>query len=373
MRHLAHWSVVHHRLVLAAWVGVAVIAFFVGSTTGSNFATGSKLSGTESATAQNLLQHAAPSVSGDTERIVFATKQGPVTQPAVRSAVDATLAKVARLPDETGVTSPYTAAGAKQLSRDGHAAFATVNFSKDANNISAAAATTFVKTARAANGHGLQVDVLGDVAASTNPSSSSGTLFGIVGALIILLFVFGSLLSALLPLLSTGLSLFAALSVVDALSNTFTMASFTSQLCLLIGLGVGIDYSLFILTRARDGLRRGLSVEEAVTTAGATAGRAVLFAGLTVCIALCGMFIVGVSVLSGAAVAASIAVLFPMAAAQTLLPALIGFLGHRTLTRKQRRALAAGDVHPAKPRHAGHAGPTWFRRTVSSSASPRSL
>ena len=344
MRRLAHWSFVHRRLVLAGWVGVLVITFFVGSTIGSNYSTGSKLSGTESATAQTLLEQAAPRVAGDTERIVFATKQGQIRQPAIRSAVQATLAKVARLPDVTGVSSPYT--GAKQVSRDGRVAFATVNFSKDANNISTAAAGNFVKTARAANGHDLQVEVLGDVAASTIPSSSSGTLFGVAAALIVLLFVFGSVLSAFLPLASTGLALFSALSVVGALSNTITMASFTSQLCLLIGLGVGIDYSLFILTRARSGLRRGLSVEEAVSAAGATAGRAVLFAGLTVCIALCGMFIVGVSVLSGAAVAASIAVLFPMTAALTLLPALIGFLGHRTLTRKQRAMLAAGDLHP---------------------------
>src|SRR6266852_2677067 len=168
MRRLAHWSFVHRRLVLAGWVGVLVIAFFVGSTTGSNYASGSKLSGTESATAQSLLQHAAPSVSGDTERIVFATTQGRITQPAIRGAVDATLARVARLPDVTGVTSPYTAAGAKQLSRDGHVAFATVNFSKDANKVSTGAAKNFVKTARAANGHGVQVEVLGEVAASTN-------------------------------------------------------------------------------------------------------------------------------------------------------------------------------------------------------------
>ena len=296
MRRLAHWSFRHRRLVLAGWVGVLVLTFFVGSTVGSNYATATKLSGTESATAQTLLQQAAPSVSGDTERIVFATKHGQVTEPAIRRAVDATLARVARLPGVTGVISPYTAAGAKQLSRDGRVAFAMVNFRKDANNVSAAAASSFIKTARAANGHGLQVEVLGEIAASTNPSSSSGTMFGIAAAFIVLLFVFGSLLSALLPLASTGLSLFAALSVVGALSNAFTMANFTSQLCLLIGLGVGIDYSLFILTRARAGLRRGLSVEEAVTTAGATAGRAVLFAGLTVCIALCGMFVVGVSV-----------------------------------------------------------------------------
>ena len=346
MRRLAHWSFLHRRLVLVGWVGLLALTFFVGSTTGSNYANGTKLSGTESATAQNLLQQAAPSVSGDTERIVFATKHAQITQPAVRTAVDATLAKVARLPGVTGVTSPYTAAGAKQLSRDGHVAFATVNFRKDANKVSAADANKFVKTARAAKGHGLQVEVLGEIAASTNPSSSSGTMVGIAAAFIVLLFVFGSLLSALLPLASTGLSLFAALSVVGALSNAFSMANFTSQLCLLIGLGVGIDYSLFILTRARAGLRRGLSVEEAVTTAGATAGRAVLFAGLTVCIALCGMFVVGVSVLSGAAIAASIAVLFPMTAALTLLPALIGFLGHRTLTRKQRRVLAAGNLNP---------------------------
>ena len=348
MRRLAHWSFVHRRLVVAGWVAVLAVAYLIGSSTGSNYASGSKLSGTESGTAQNLLQQAAPGVAGDTERIVFATQQGRVTDPAVRATVQATLAKVARLPGVSGVSSPYAAAGSTQVSGDGHVAFATVNFTKDANNVSAAAATNFVKTARSPAGHGLQVEVLGDIAASTNPSSTSGTMVGIVGALIVLLFVFGSVLAALLPLASTGLSLFAALSVIGALSNTFTMAGFTSQLCILIGLGVGIDYSLFVLTRARTGLRRGLSVEQAVTDAGATAGRAVLFAGLTVCIALCGMFTVGVSVLSGAAVAASIAVLFPMTAALTLLPAIIGFLGRRTLTRKQRKALAAGDLYPAE-------------------------
>ncbi len=128
------------------------------------------------------------------------------------------------------------------------------------------------------------------------------------------------------------------------LSNSVTMASFTFQLCTLIGLGVGIDYSLFILTRTRTGLRRGLSVEAAITAAAATAGRAVLFAGMTVCIALLGILTVGVSTLSGAAIGASIAVAFPVAAALTLLPALIALLGKRTLTRRQRAALARGET-----------------------------
>jgi RND superfamily putative drug exporter len=122
------------------------------------------------------------------------------------------------------------------------------------------------------------------------------------------------------------------------------MASFTSQLCILIGLGVGIDYSLFILTRTRNGLRRGLSVKEAVTAAGGTAGRAVLFAGLTVCIALLGILTVGVAALSGAAIAAAITVAFVLLGALTLLPALTALTGKRILTRRQRRAIARGET-----------------------------
>src|SRR6202035_1030147 len=140
-----------------------------------------------------------------------------------------------------------------------------------------------------------------------------------------------------------------------AVSNSISMASFTQQLCIFIGLGVGIDYSLFILTRTRTGLRRGLSTQDAVIEASATAGRVVLFAGINVCIALCGMFMVGVSVLTGAAIAASISVLFPMLAAQTLLPALNGILGRRVLTRKQRKALDAGETSPPE------ASPRWAR------------
>jgi RND superfamily putative drug exporter len=346
MLRLARWCYSHRRVVVTGWIALLAIAVFVGSSTGSNYASSSRLSGTESATAQTLLEKAAPSVSGDSERVVYATKTGSVTRAAVRTRIEGSLARVAKLPNVTNVSSPFSATGARQISHDRHVAFATVTFSKDANHISTAEATTFVKEARAPNGHGLEVEALGDVAAATNPSSSSATMVGIVGAIIVLIFVFGSLLAALLPLLTTGIALIAALSVVDALSNSISMAGFTSQLCILIGLGVGIDYSLFILTRVRAGLRRGLSTEQAVTTAAATAGRAVLFAGMTVCIALCGMFTVGVSVLSGAAIAASLAVLFPMAASQTLLPALIGFLGTRILTRKQRAALAAGEIDP---------------------------
>jgi RND superfamily putative drug exporter len=355
MRQVARWCVTHRLTVIAIWLVVLVATVFISAGSGSNYSSGSKLSGTQSATAQNLLQQASPGAAGDSEQIVFATHGGSVAASATRSRIQPMLAKVAQLPNVAGVTSPYSRSESRQISGNGAVAFATVDFTKDANKISASEATTFVNTARAASGPNLQVEVLGQVAASTNPSSQSSTLFGVAAALVVLLIVFGSLLAALLPLLSTGIALVAAISLVGTLSNSISMAGFTQQLCILIGLGVGIDYSLFILTRTRTGLRRGLSPQDAVVNASATAGRAVLFAGITVCIALCGMFMVGVSVLSGAAIAASISVLFPMLAAQTLLPALNGLLGRRVLTRSQRKALEAGHIDPTE------ASPRWAR------------
>jgi RND superfamily putative drug exporter len=323
---------------------VLAAAFFGASSTGSNYAAGTQLSGTPSAQAAALLQRAAPSVSGDTETLVFQAKTGHVTDPAIRARIQQMLAKVSHLQYVGSITSPYTAAGARQVSANGTIAFAQVNFTRADTAIPAAEATQLVNVARAPDSPHLEVDVVGSVAASTNPSSSNGTFIGIGAAFIVLLIVFGALLPALLPLISTGIALFAGLSVIGTLSNSIPMASFTSQLCTLIGLGVGIDYSLFILTRVRSGIRRGLTAQDAVITAAGTAGRAVMFAGITVCVALLGMITVGVSVLSGAAVAASIAVLFPMMAAQTLLPALVRIVGRRTLTRRQRATLARGET-----------------------------
>jgi len=344
MRSVARWCVRHRNLVVVGWLFAASLAIFVQSGTGSRYATGTRLSGTQSAQAASLLAQAAPAAAGDTERVVIAVKQGSVTDPPVRARVSPMLNELAHLPNVSSVVSPYSPDGAAQVSRSGKVAYATVSFSVDDTKVPHSEARTLVTAARAPNSPSLQVDVLGSVAASTNPSSSSSTLIGVGVALIVLLIVFGSVLPALLPLVSTGVALAAGLSVIGILSNRLTMASFTSQLCTLIGLGVGVDYSLFILTRTRSNLRRGCTVEDSIVNAAGTAGRAVLFAGITVCIALLGMLTVGVSVLSGAAIAASIAVVTPLLAAQTLLPALIGHLGVHALTRAQRRALGAGQL-----------------------------
>ena len=179
----------------------------------------------------------------------------------------------------------------------------------------------------------------------------------------VLFIVFGSLLATLLPLLTAGLSLGVGIGVVGLLSNVFSMASFSSELALLIGLGVGVDYALFIVTRYKQGILRGLSAEQAVAESLDTSGRAVLFAGLIVCIAMLGMFALGVSFLYGVAVAAAIAVAFTVLSALTLLPALLGFFGRLVLRRRERRALQRGRAcapPTSRPRWARWTG--WMQK-----------
>jgi RND superfamily putative drug exporter len=164
--------VTHRLAVVAAWIVVLIATVFIKSNTGSNYSSGNSLSGTQSATARNLLKQASPAAAGDSEQIVFATHGGAITAPAIRAQVQPMLTKVARLPNVASVTSPYSPAGSTQISRDRTVAFATVEFTKDANAIPASQATTFVKAARAPNSKSLQVDVLGQAAVPNSPGSN---------------------------------------------------------------------------------------------------------------------------------------------------------------------------------------------------------
>ena len=159
-------------------------------------------------------------------------------------------------------------------------------------------------------------------------------------ALVVLLLIFGSVFAGILPILSALVSLGTAIGVIGILSNVMKMPEFSTQLVLLIGLGVGIDYALFIVTRHRQGLLAGWDTERSAVNAVNTSGRAVLFAGIIVCIALLGMFALGVSFLYGLAVSAAIGVAFTMTAALTLLPAMLGFIGPRVMSRRQKKSLA---------------------------------
>ena len=344
MRKLGKWCFTHRLITVLAWVGTLVALTAIHAAAGSAYSDNFDLSGTQSFDAVHLLQRAAPKASGDTDQIVIAVDNGKVTDPAVRSQVESMLANVAKLPHVSAVSSPYAPTGAAQISPSGQIAFANVQFDVQANKITAAGAKQFVNTARAGAGNGVKVEVGGQVAEAASQNSASGLPFGFLAAGVVLFLVFGSLLAMALPLLTAGLALSTGIAVIGLLSHAIQMASFSSELSLLIGLGVGVDYSLFILTRYRQGLLRGLTGEEAVVESVDTSGRAVLFAGIIVCIALLGLFALGVSFLYGVAIAACIAVAFTVIAALTLLPALLGFFGVRVLRRRDRRALKAHEL-----------------------------
>jgi RND superfamily putative drug exporter len=360
MRALASWSFRHRRLVVGGWLLVLLVVSLISRAVGPAYSNNFSLPDTESTRALDLLRAAAPQESGDTEQIVIGTQGGAtVTDPQVRQRVGQMLAEVAKLPHVVAVASPYSAQGAQQVSRDQTVAFATVSLDKEAQNLSIPFAKDFVRTATMASGSGVVVAVSGQLAQQANQPAIGGTGFGVITAGIVLFLVFGSLFAMAMPLASALVALGTAVSVIGLWSHVMQMPDFSSELVLLIGLGVGVDYALFIVSRHRQGLQAGRDVGSSIVLAIDTSGRAVLFAGTIVCVAMLGMYALGISFLFGLAVAASIGVLLTMVAALTFLPAMLGFVGPRILSRRQRRALeASGPRHP----HTDGFWVSWARR-----------
>jgi RND superfamily putative drug exporter len=345
VRKLARWCVQHRRVVVVLWLVLAVAAVAINSATGTNYSDSFSLKGTESARATALLQQAAPKVSGDSDQIVIATHGGAkVTDPAVKARVSSMLSQVAGVASVGGVVSPYSAHGARQISNSGTVAYATVTFDQQANTIPLANVKKVISVAQSADSSSVEVQLGGQAITRANKQGIGGLQYGLIAAAVVLLLVFGSFVAMLLPLLTAGFALVTGYELMGALSNVISMPSFSSQLALLIGLGVAVDYALFIVTRYRQAVMRGKSREEAVMESLDTSGRAVLFAGMTVCIAMLGMLALGLSFLSGVGIAATVVVAFTVLAALTLLPALLGFFGGRVITRKARKALAAGQL-----------------------------
>jgi RND superfamily putative drug exporter len=344
MRTLARWCFRHRWIVLTGWIVALVGLSAIHAGAGSDYKDEFKLSGTDSFDALHLLQKSAPKASGDQEQIVVAVKDGKITDAAPKAKVEQMLATVSKLPHVASIASPYDSGATAQVSKDGKIAFATLTLDDDVVGVPVDATKKIVKTAQQSAKDGLQVELGGQAIEQSRQQGAGGLLIGVLVAALVLFIVFGSFLAALLPLIGAIVSLGVGIAVIGLLSHVLTMASFSSELSALIGLGVGVDYALFIVTRYRQEVLRGAKPEEAAVTALDTSGRAVLFAGITVCIALLGMFALGVSFLYGVATAASIVVAFTVLSALTLLPALLGIFGRRVLTGKQRRAVESGEL-----------------------------
>jgi putative drug exporter of the RND superfamily len=345
MRTLAGWCVQHRRVVLLIWFLVLVLSGLVARSVGSDFSNNFNFPNTQSFDAINLLKSVAPGQSGDTEQVVFGTSgDARLTDPAVGQRINTMVSEIKRLPHVSVVASPYDAAGnlvnTTNVNANRTVGWLQVNFDVLPNNVSDSESKHYVDIVTAASTHDLTVADTGPIAENASNQSFSSTGIGVLLALVVLLLVFGSVFAAILPIVSALFALGTAYSVITLLSHGIGMPSISPEVMLLIGLGVGIDYALFIVTRHRQGLVAGREPESSIVNAVNTSGRAVMFAGIIVCIALLGLFALGVSFLYGLAVSAAIGVALTMIAALTLLPAMLGFIGPKVMSRKQKRNLA---------------------------------
>ncbi|MDX6615121.1 MAG: putative drug exporter of the superfamily [Solirubrobacterales bacterium] len=347
LARIARWCSAHRKTVIASWV-VVLIGVSVGSSAvGTNYANNSSSGNTESQRATNLLQRDFPTQAGDTDQIVFKAKSGSVNDPTVRSQIQPMLVKVAKLPHVSGVVSPYSAAGKGQIAPNGQIAFATVNFDQRGFDVAKSDVQRVIDTAESARTPQLQVELGGQAIQQAEQASlGTATAIGLIAAIAVLLITFGSFVAMGLPIATALLGLGTGVGLIAFGTHVVDMPDFSTELAVMIGLGVGIDYALFIVTRFRENFRSGQSVDDAIAGAMDTAGRSVVFAGTTVIIALLGMFALGISFLNGMALAASLAVLATMVASLTALPALLRFSGERVgrLGRRQRRRSSSVSV-----------------------------
>ncbi|MFJ9381131.1 MMPL family transporter [Streptomyces sp. NPDC101455] len=354
MSTLARWCYRHRLVVVLLWLGMLIGLGATSTSLGSAYANGFSLPDTDSSKAQNLLKDAFPARAGDTDTVVWHVKSGSVRDSAVQKRMTDTLNKISGLPEVGTVTSPYGKQGAAQISKDGRTAYAEVNFTKASDDLATADVQQVMDTAQAARTDALQVELGGDAIGNTEKASTSTSeLVGVLAAAVVLFLAFGSFFAMLLPILTAIAGVGSSILAMGLLSHGMNIPDLAPTIGALIGLGVGIDYALFILTRHRRGLESGLDIEASIAKAVDTSGRAVLFAGGTVCISLLGMLVLRLQFLNGVAIATSLTVVCTVLAAVTLLPAMLAFMKLRVLGRKHRRLVIAADGKPlpapAKP------------------------
>ena len=316
----------HRRKVVLAWIllliGVTAVSQLVGTRFQNNFTAGN----TPSQQAANILDSRFPTRSGDTADVVFHTS-APVTSATNRAAIAAVVAQLRPLAHVVSVTSPFSA-GAHQVAADHHIAYAVVQFNTTADRLPARSVKAVISTAEAADHSGISIALGGSpisAVVTAAPGPSEG--IGVTAAVLIMLLAFGSVVAMGLPIITALFGLGIGIGLLELVTHLLVVPTFAPEMAAMIGIGVGIDYALFIVTRYRQGIFEGRDPRAAVVVSIMTAGRAVLFAGGTVVISLLGLFLIGQAYMIGLASACIAAVLLVLLAALSLLPALLGFAG----------------------------------------------
>ena len=329
LERVARWSYRRRWTTLGIWVVALIGSGFLASSIGGEYSNDFSLPGAESQEAYDLLLDRFPAFAGDTADIVFRAEDG-VTDPQVQSNLEGLFADLSELDHVVAVESPYTEEGARQIAPDGQIGFATVRFENlDQEPVPIPVLDELKALSEDAEQPGLTIEPGGSAVVFSEFEEPGGAeSIGFLAAMFILLVTFGSVLAMLLPIMMALFGIGIGISLMFLFANFLNVPDFAPQLASMIGIGVGIDYALFIVTRYRQHLHAGDDPEAANLAALVTAGRAVLFAGTVVVISLLGMLLMGFAFVEGLAVGSAATVLVTMLASVTLLPAVIGFSGH---------------------------------------------
>ncbi len=325
---------------VCAWIAISFIAVALNSTVGGRVKDDFRVPGTESLKAVDLLEAKFPSRGGSSGQIVFAAQHGRLTDPPNRRTINATLETLRRTPTVTAVTDPFDPT-APAVNDRGTTAYATIRYNVDhTGRREAEDALGAVKIARSA---GLDAELSRTIVDSVEHEDSNEAI-GLLIATIVLLIAFGSVIAAGIPIGTAIFGIFIGISLIGTMAGLTDVPSVSLMLATMIGLGVGIDYALFVVTRHRGFLSDGYTPIEAAGLANATSGSAVLFAGGTVVIALAGLRVAGIPSIATMGLASAVAVAVAMAAAVTLLPALLGLVGNH-IDRLHIGRLHIGRLH----------------------------
>ncbi|MFB7907184.1 MMPL family transporter [Kitasatospora sp. NPDC059146] len=362
---LGRWAFARRRLVTLLWVAVLALAGVLAAKAPAAPDDGFSMPGTEAQKAFDLMNERFPGghADGASARLVFVAPSGQkITAGPNQQAVEKTVAELAHGEQVTAAVDPFKMPGA--VSKDGSTAYATVSYSAKAGEVSKGATDALQQAAQHGRDAGLKVEIGGNALMAKPDAGGSSEAIGMALSAVVLVITFGSLVAAGLPLLTAVIGVGLGMSLITAFGSVLGLSSTTGTLAMMLGLAVGIDYALFIVSRYRAELAEGRTQQEAAGRAIGTAGSAVVFAGLTVVIALAGLSVVGIPMLAKMGMAAAGTVVIAVLVALTLVPALLGFIGRRALPRKTRKAQADGDgaARPVGAKENG--GSRWARFIV---------
>ncbi|KJS54051.1 MMPL family transporter [Streptomyces rubellomurinus] len=353
---LGRWAFARRKLVTLLWVAVLAVCGVLAAKAPAAPDDGFAMPGTEAQQAFDLMNERFPGghADGASARLVFVAPDGQkITAAPNQQAVQRTVAELAHAEQVTGAVDPFQA---HAVSKDGTTAYATVSYSVKAGKLSDGATAALEQAAQHGRDAGLKVEVGGTALMAKPEAGGSSEAIGMALSAVVLVITFGSLVAAGLPLLTAVVGVGLGMSLITALGSTLGLSSTTGTLAMMLGLAVGIDYAVFIVSRYRAELAEGREPLEAAGRAVGTAGSAVVFAGLTVVIALAGLSVVGIPMLAKMGMAAAGTVVIAVLVALTLVPALLGFIGRRVLPRKVRKA-AEGAARPT----GDNGGARWAR------------